>query len=68
MNNKNDKIVENKRYLSTIELGEYIGKSKWWIYDKIKKREIPFIPIGREARFDIYRIDAWMAKKEVRAV
>lgn len=61
---KNDTLI--KRYLNTEELSGYIGKSKWWIYNKIKQREIPFIPMGRGLLFDVKVIDAWMAQKSVK--
>jgi excisionase family DNA binding protein len=61
---KNDKL--EKRYLSTEELSGYICKSRWWIYSKIKQREIPFIPMGRGLLFDVKVIDAWMARKSVK--
>lgn len=49
---KNAKLPLPRRYLSTLELSQYLGKSKWWIYAKIKRREIPFAPVGRDLRFD----------------
>lgn len=61
----NNKLVVQKRYMSTAELAEYLGKSRWWIYGKIKRRQIPFIPVGRDLRFDVKVIDGWMAKKAV---
>ena len=67
MNSANDTIQIPKRYLNVIELAEYLGKSKWWIYGKVKLRQIPFISMGRQPRFDMKIIDAWMAKKSVRA-
>jgi len=67
MENKNDTLNIRKRYLNTVELAGYLGKSKWWIYKKVKLREIPFIPVGREPRFDLVAIDNWMTKKTIKA-
>jgi len=68
MNESNDTINRQKRYLSTLELSEYIGKSKWWIYSKIKRRQIPFIPVGRDRRFDLKVIDEWLASLAIRNI
>ena len=68
MNDKNDKLTLKKRYLDTAKLSQYLSKSKWWIYDRIQNRAIPFIPVCRELRFDLQVINNWMAKKAVRSI
>ena len=67
MEERNSTLTVQKRYLNTAELADYLGKSKWWIYDRIRGRSIPFIPMGRELLFDVKAIDAWLAKKAVRS-
>lgn len=64
----------DKRYLSTNELSDYLGISKWSLYKLVQRRNIPFIPIvieGRKnngkslVRFDTREIDKWMKKRSV---
>lgn len=57
-----------KRYLNASELAGYIGKSKWWVYEKVKNREIPFMFVGKQARFDVKSIDQWLSRKLIPAV
>lgn len=67
--------LRDKRYLSTNELSDYLGISKWSLYKLVQRRSIPFIPIviegsGKGAgknlvRFDILEIDKWMKKRAV---
>jgi excisionase family DNA binding protein len=68
MEDKNSTLTVQKRYLNTAELSEYLCKSKWWIYDKIRQRGIPFTPVGRELLFDLRAIDTWLAKKSVKSI
>ena len=58
-----------KRYMDTDEVAEYLGVSKWTIYRLVSVRRIPFIPVasGKDKRFDIKAIDAWMEKNAIRA-
>jgi excisionase family DNA binding protein len=57
-----------KRYMTVCELSSYICKSKWWIYERVRNREIPFLLVGRQPRFDVKVIDAWLSKKLVDCV
>ena len=68
METENNIAALQKRYMTTMELATYLGKSKWWVYDRIRQRGIPFIPMGRELLFDIRAIDSWLAKKAVRSI
>lgn len=58
-----------KRFYNTQEVADYIGVSKWTIYDLVTERRIPFIPVGkgRNYRFDVTAIDEWMSKKTIKA-
>jgi len=53
-----------KRYLTTNELAKVIGKSKWWVYKKIDRRDIPFIPIGHIRLFDFNVIKSWLLSEQ----
>jgi len=59
LSESNDTMSVKNRYLTTGELAEVIGKSKWWIYKKIDRRDIPFIPIGHTRLFDFNVIQSW---------
>lgn len=55
-----------KRYLNTEELAQYLGLTKWGVYDMVSRRQIPFIKVSHKVlRFDIIKVDEWMAKKEI---
>ncbi len=66
-----------KRYLSILELAEYIGVSRWSLYKLVQRRRIPFIPIvidgspeqGKNlVRFDVQEIDKWMSRRAVKPI
>ena len=49
--------MKEKNSTLSADLAEHLGKSTWWIYDTIRHRGIPFIPVGREMLFDLKAID-----------
>lgn len=62
-------MITEKRYLNVTEIGEYLGLSKWGIYDLVAQRKIPFIKIShRVLRFDKLSIDKWMEKRAVKTL
>ena len=56
------------RYLSAKGLTEYLPLSKATIYAMVRKREIPFIPMGRKLIFDTHAVDAWLKRRSVGTV
>lgn len=57
-----------KRYLSINELSEYIGITKGTIYVWVCHRKIPYYKIGRLVKFDIHKIDKWIAENAIEVV
>jgi excisionase family DNA binding protein len=44
-------------------VAEYLGVKVEWIYDGIRKKEIPHAKVGRYLRFRKYTIDDWLAQQ-----
>lgn len=51
-----------KRYLSVLELQNYIGLSKETIYRYSRCGQMPCFKIGKILRFDRLEIDKWIGK------
>lgn len=43
----------------------YLSLSRTTLYGLVRERQIPFIKIGRSIRFDMKKLDEWMAKKMI---
>ena len=41
------------------ELADYLGVSASWINDRIQRKEIPYIKIGKHVRFNKTKINQW---------
>ena len=52
----------NKRYLSLQEAAKYLGVSENYLYKATRRKEIPFIRLGRRLKFDVKRLDKLMAE------
>ena len=49
-----------ERWLNLEEIAQYIGCSKDTIRTLIKKKTIPFYKVGRQYKFKVSEIDAWI--------
>ena len=49
-------------------LSEYLKVSTKWIYERTHLKEIPYIKIGRQLRFNRKEIDKWLQVGKVPAV
>ncbi len=56
----NSKITEVERWQSLEEISKHLGVSKDTIRLWIKKDTIPFHKIGRQYKFRISEVDAWV--------
>ena len=52
-----------KRFLSVVEVAEYLGYSESAIRKWIRKGQIPFARINGAIRFDIEKIEEWATSK-----
>jgi excisionase family DNA binding protein len=52
-NNREETVFSKK------ELAEYLGVSASWINDRIQKKEIPYIKLGKHVRFKKTQINQW---------
>ena len=57
---KDVKINEIERWLGLEEISKYLSVSKDTIRSWIKKDAIPFHKVGRQYRFKISEVDAWI--------
>jgi excisionase family DNA binding protein len=55
--------VVTKTILTADELAERWGKSRYSIYEMVKKRLIPAFKVGRSVRFRLVDIERWEAKQ-----
>jgi excisionase family DNA binding protein len=51
-----------KRLVNAEEIAPYIGTTAPNIYQMVSKNQIPFVKIGRSTRFDLLKINAWIAE------
>ncbi len=54
-----------KRFLNKKELAEYLGVKVGTLSVWVCYRKIPFARIGRLVKFDLRKIDAWIAENSV---
>ena len=60
MNTTDAKMNDVERWLSLEEISQHLGVSKDTIRIWIKKDTIPFHKIGRQYKFRISEVDAWV--------
>lgn len=53
------------KLLTVVQLCELLQVKRDWVYDKVRKNEIPHVRIGQLIRFRQEDIDAWVAKSMV---
>ena len=51
---------------NSLEISQYLGLSESTIRSWVKFGKIPISKLGRCVRFDKYKIDLWLKKKEVK--
>ncbi len=51
------------KHLTADQLAERWGISRYSVYEKVKKQQIPALKIGRAVRFRIIDVEAWEAKQ-----
>lgn len=51
---------DTEKWVSLEEIAEHIGLSKDTIRNYIKKEQIPYYRIGKQYKFKISEIDAWI--------
>ena len=56
-----------KRFLNVPEVAEYLGFSISAIRKWVRRGTIPFNKVNGGIRFDIERLEQWLAKKVVKA-
>lgn len=54
-----------RRFLNKKELAEYLGLKEGTVSVWVCYRKIPFVRVGRLVKFDLRKIDAWIAENSV---
>mgnify|MGYP000151804064 CR=1 FL=1 len=54
-----------KRLFTIKEASEYLGISVKALYCRVWRREIPFVKIGKNLRFDKIDLDKWIEKQKI---
>ncbi len=54
-----------KRFLNKKEIAEYLGLKEGTVSVWVCHRRIPFVRVGRLVKFDLRKIDAWIAENSV---
>lgn len=49
-----------ERMLNVQELSEKLGVPKTWIYERTRRKEIPFVKLGRYCLFRPKEIENWL--------
>ena len=57
-------LNEPERWLSLEEISKYLGVSKDTVRSWIKKNTIPFHKVGRQYKFRVSEVDAWIESGE----
>jgi putative molybdopterin biosynthesis protein len=52
-----------KQVLTADDLAARWGRSRYSIYEMVKRRELPALKIGRSVRFRLVDIEKWEAKR-----
>jgi excisionase family DNA binding protein len=53
------------KYLTTVEVAEFLRVHRSTIYRLLRQRQIPFLKIGSDYRFHRSSIEKWMADRQV---
>jgi excisionase family DNA binding protein len=55
---------QNQRVLMDVQgVAKYLGVKVSWIYDKTRKKEIPYAKVGKYLRFRKSTIDDWLVQE-----
>ncbi len=58
-------MVMQRRFLGIRDCAEYLGVTKGTLYVWVCHRKIPYVKVGRLVKFDLVRIDKWLASNTV---
>ena len=54
-----------RRFLSIVELSQYLSVKENTLYSWVSQRKIPFKKLGRLVRFSLEEVDEWIKQKSV---
>ena len=58
----------NAGYLTVGQAAEYLSVTEAALRAMIRRRDIPFIRMGRRIRFDVNVLDRWMRNQQIEAI
>src|SRR3972149_2252657 len=62
LEDENKTSISNNKFLTTEELSEFLQVPKSWVYGRTYRNEIPPYKLGRPLRFDLNKIQEWLAE------
>ena len=57
------KTITTRRFMNIHELSEFLGICVNTIYSWVSQDKIPFLKVGRLLRFDVGKIEIWLANR-----
>jgi excisionase family DNA binding protein len=63
-----ERNIREETVFSKKELAGYLGVSASWINDRIQRKEIPYIKMGKHVRFNKTQINKWRETYSVQLI
>jgi excisionase family DNA binding protein len=58
-------IIAGPRLLSIKDAAVYLGARVWAIGQMLRKRELPYVPVGRGFKIDNVDLDRWIERQKI---
>jgi excisionase family DNA binding protein len=58
-------VVQCPRLLSIKDAAAYLGARVWAIRQMMRKRELPYLPVGRGFKIDKIDLDRWIERQKI---
>ena len=58
-------ITAGPRLLSIKDAAGYLGARVWAIRQMLRKRELPYVPVGRGFKIDKVDLDRWIERQKI---
>lgn len=61
-------MTQPRPLLNLVQMAERLGVSKHTLYRWVEEKQLPYLRIGRQLRFEPDAIDAWLESRKIPAV
>ena len=58
-------ISAGPRLLSIKDAAAYLGARVWAVRQMVRKRELPYVPVGRGFKIDKIDLDRWIERQKI---